>query len=193
MKTRFGLVVAIAVLGFAVPASADTVANFTLDGVTFDDGGTATGGFTLDLTTGALSNISITTSADGIFGVTYTGGSGPFGSTGFTNSPASFEFAYFDVLYQSNLVIDLASALTPSDLMSPNTFSISSGSEAAFFFECTGPFFYCASRTITSGSLDEAPATTPLPAALPLFAGGLGALALFGKRRKRNVLKSVAA
>jgi hypothetical protein len=30
--------------------------------------------------------------------------------------------------------------------------------------------------------------TTPLPAALPLFAGGLGALGLFGWRRKRKAI-----
>jgi hypothetical protein len=31
------------------------------------------------------------------------------------------------------------------------------------------------------------PPTTPLPAALPLFAGGLGALGLLGRRRKRKI------
>jgi hypothetical protein len=30
--------------------------------------------------------------------------------------------------------------------------------------------------------------TTPLPAALPLFAGGLGALGLFGWRKKRKLV-----
>jgi len=33
---------------------------------------------------------------------------------------------------------------------------------------------------------------TPLPAALPLFAGGLGALGLLGWRRKRNAAKLAA-
>jgi hypothetical protein len=81
MKTRLGIAVAIAALGFAAPASVDTVANFTLDNVTFNDtagpggAGTATGSFTLDLNTSALSNIDITTSMDGLFGATYTGGS----------------------------------------------------------------------------------------------------------------------
>ena len=83
MGTRLAAVIGIAVLGFAAPASADTVANFTLDSVTFSDGGTATGTFTLDLTTSTLSNINITTSSDIFFGATYTGGSGPYGSTSF--------------------------------------------------------------------------------------------------------------
>jgi hypothetical protein len=36
------------------------------------------------------------------------------------------------------------------------------------------------------GAVVESLATTPLPAALPLFAGGLGALGLLGLRRKRK-------
>ena len=61
---KFGVAIAVAFLGIASPALADTVANFTLDKVTFVDGGTATGGFTLDLTTDTLSNVNITTSED---------------------------------------------------------------------------------------------------------------------------------
>ena len=39
-------------------------------------------------------------------------------------------------------------------------------------------------ESLTVNSLDVA--TTPLPATLPLFAGGLGALGYFGMRRKRK-------
>jgi hypothetical protein len=35
--------------------------------------------------------------------------------------------------------------------------------------------------------------TTPLPATLPLFAGGLGMLGLFGRRRKQKALNALAA
>jgi hypothetical protein len=38
-----------------------------------------------------------------------------------------------------------------------------------------------------------APSETPLPAALPLFASGLGALGLFGWRRKRKASAAIAA
>jgi hypothetical protein len=44
-------------------------------------------------------------------------------------------------------------------------------------------------RTVTAGELDP----TPLPAALPLFATGLGALGLFGWRRKRKNAAALAA
>jgi hypothetical protein len=41
--------------------------------------------------------------------------------------------------------------------------------------------------------LDAEVSSTPLPAALPLFAGGLGMLGLFGRRRKQKTLSAVAA
>jgi hypothetical protein len=37
------------------------------------------------------------------------------------------------------------------------------------------------------------PSTTPIPAALPLFASGLGALGLLGWRRKRKNVAAIAA
>jgi hypothetical protein len=47
--------------------------------------------------------------------------------------------------------------------------------------------------TITNTSLGSwSVATTPLPAALPLFATGLGAMGLFGWRRKRKAAASLA-
>jgi hypothetical protein len=46
---------------------------------------------------------------------------------------------------------------------------------------------------IFSAGVGDSPATTPLPAALPLFATGLGGLGLFGWRRKRKNTAAVAA
>jgi hypothetical protein len=99
---RLIIATAVAMLGLAAPASADTIANFTLDSVIFSDGGTASGGFTLDLTSGALSNVNITTSAEfdfppfGIFGTTYTDSDTSFlGAAGntFTNG-ATAQFVF---------------------------------------------------------------------------------------------------
>jgi hypothetical protein len=193
MKTSFAVAIAVAVLGFAAPASADTIANFTLDNVTFSDGGTATGGFTLDLTTSTLSNVDITTSLDYPFGGTYTGGSGFVGTTSFTNNPASFEFDFPAFLYESVLEINLAGGLTAADLTGSNSFSIASGSEAAYFIGCDGPGFYCGSRSIVSGSLDTGISATPLPATLPLFAGGLGFVGYLTGRKKRKANQTLAA
>jgi hypothetical protein len=144
-------------------------------------GGTATGSFTLDLTTSTLSNVNITTSTDSALslGTTYTSGS-------FSNSPASFDFGTGFFLEGDEFDIALASALTPADLASSNSFAIASGEEDFFFILCFefNPEGICASRSVTGGFLDAVPTATPLPAALPLFAGGLGAIGLCGWRRK---------
>lgn len=47
--------------------------------------------------------------------------------------------------------------------------------------------------TSVVGSASPGVATTPLPAALPLFATGLGAMGLFGWRRKRKSAAAIAA
>jgi hypothetical protein len=44
-----------------------------------------------------------------------------------------------------------------------------------------------------SFTLEIGPVATPLPAALPLFACGLGALAFIGKGRKRKESRLIAA
>jgi len=42
-------------------------------------------------------------------------------------------------------------------------------------------------------AVDDVQAATPLPAALPLFASGLGAMGLFGWRRKRKNGSAITA
>ena len=45
---------------------------------------------------------------------------------------------------------------------------------------------YSNPSVFTTGAITDSLAATPLPAALPLFAGGLGMLGLIGRRRKRR-------
>jgi hypothetical protein len=164
-----------------VPASAaDVTANFTLDGVTFSDGGTATGGFTLDLTTGTLSNVNVTTSVDGtiVVGDTFTGGNF------ISDSPPEFGFLDNYGLGEDEFIFELSATLTPSNLASTTSFSIASGQESGDFILCLGPDDFCGSRTITAGSLDVS--STPLPATLPLFGGGVSFFGWFGKKRRRK-------
>ena len=73
-----------------------------------------------------------------------------------------------------------------------NSFSIASGSEAAYFIGCDGPGFYCGSRSIVSGSLVTGISATPLPATLPLFAGGLGFVGYLTGRKKRKAKQTLA-
>jgi hypothetical protein len=56
--------------------------------------------------------------------------------------------------------------------------------------------FNLAAGTTNTADYDDLSITvnqTPLPAALPLFAGGLGALAALGWRRKRKNAAAIAA
>jgi len=57
-----------------------------------------------------------------------------------------------------------------------------------FFFPNGG-----GSVTVESDSAPLPPLPTPLPAALPLFAGGLGVLGLLARRRKRKASAAIAA
>jgi hypothetical protein len=182
MRNR-AFIAASCAVAFAIsaPASADTIANFTLDNVTFNGGapevyiaGTATGGFTLDLTTDRLSNVDITTSTP--LSATYTSGF-------FINSPATFDFMNGSDTTFDALSITLSVGLTPSVLASPDDFSIASGTEL-YRNEVCDDEGVCEYRLITGGSLDATP--TPIPTALPLFAAGLGAMGLLGWRRKRK-------
>ena len=61
--------------------------------------------------------------------------------------------------------------------------------QLGYTIAANGDYFYSA---IGAGSVSSTPAT-PLPAALPLFASGLGALGLFGWRRKRKSAAAIAA
>jgi hypothetical protein len=63
--------------------------------------------------------------------------------------------------------------------------SIQSSGTTGFYFD-NGNFHI--SYVTISAALAASPVETPLPAALPLFASGLGGLAIFGRRRKRKPL-----
>lgn len=191
MKIRLGIAIAAAMLGLAGPASAtDVTANFTLDGVTFGDGGTASGGFTLDYTTGTLSNVNIMTT-DGTsdsFGESYYTDTEANTFTNTSNAQFVFDDYYF--IGEDILDINLGVVLTATNLATTPSFAIASGSEAAFFFLCPPPENFCASRSITAGSLDVS--ATPLPAALPLFAGGLGFVGYLARRKRAAAARQLS-
>ena len=172
--------------GISSPASASIV--WTLTGI-FDDGGTISGSFSwtqynyLDSTPGSL---SITT-APGITltGTTYSvppsnsSGGSPPGPNGFiiTNN------------YDQVLSIEFLNPLTTPGV---DPIVVGAYSYECFSYSCPpGGTDFVDTRYFIGGY--AVVTATPLPAALPLFAGGLGAVGLFGWRRKRKNAAVIAA
>jgi hypothetical protein len=78
-------------LAGAMAARADVITTFTLSNVVFNDGGTASGSFTLDVTTGTVSDANIiTTDTSTFLGQRYTSqfATGGDFSVSFANPPA---------------------------------------------------------------------------------------------------------
>ena len=165
---------AVTAASFCAPHANAATINWTLENVEFDTGGSAFGTFTVE-TNGTVSDFDITTTvapAAPIFvPVTY-------------NQTTSFLFAQnylyaFDFLLVTNdgkryLLLSFVNTLISSGV---NPINIAY--EGLFF----GPNDTEVIRYVTQGDAVNA---TPLPAALSLFATGLGALGLLGWRRKRK-------
>jgi hypothetical protein len=179
---RIGAIVAglfFALLAVA-PASANTIQTYELNGVTFKDGGTATGSFTMDLTTNTLVSSSIFTSFKNIV---FVGGdyNGSFFDSFNASPAASLRLADWAIFPISGQLLTLNFALSDLSLAS----FVAAGSEKVYSAFCFLNGFVCGTRTIVAGTIN-AVATTPIPAALPLLATALGGMGFMGWRRKRQ-------
>jgi hypothetical protein len=174
-KKLLGLIACVALLGGMAAARAATLTPFTLS-ATFSDSGSASGTFTLDSITNTILNLSVTTTVGSVL----DGFSYPTISTPLSLQLGGYYFDDLQVL--SELVIVFANY--PSII---NTTLLAPGGSEEFF---NGASFE--SRDIVSGEIVPV-STTPLPAALPLFATGLGVLGLLGWRRKRKSAAAIAA
>jgi hypothetical protein len=159
----------------ALPAKASTI-TWTLSGVTFYDGSTATGWFKIDSVSGNLSAWDITTTfgGSGFFGAVYDStlpGTPVFGLAGDTT---------IEVINASGNVLSLFF----SKSFSLGGFDPISG----LGFECLED--PCFDHRYVMGGQAQA---TPLPPALPLFASGLGVMGWLGWRRKRKGIAVSAA
>jgi hypothetical protein len=182
MKARTFLAIALSVVGFfhaRSSAMASTITWTLSTNVPLSDGGTLNGTFTLN-SAGFLNGNSwdLTTAGGTLPGVTYTtyiNASDPNDFTVQFNGPG-----YTSTL---NLVFEYS-------LLIPNLDNPILGGIGGSSYECAG--FSCNSADIryVDGGFASA---TPLPAALPLFAGGLGVMGLFARRRKRKNAAAAAA
>jgi hypothetical protein len=180
-------------LAFSGNALADAITTFDVSGLFNTSGGPGNGEcdgcslggtITIDVTTGSI------TSAD----ITLTGQSaGPFTNVGSVNSST---FTFVQLFDASSDRLDL-------DINTATFVGYTGGSICGepFGNSCEGGAFTQIYATdarwdLASGSLIAeagAPTVTPLPAALPLFATGLGAMGLLGWRRKRKAAAAIAA
>jgi hypothetical protein len=108
-----------------------------------------------------------------------------------TGSNCTDAYNKFDFVFTNEDITGVAvDPATPSNFL-PATFGSHSGltllNPNEFTIDVTGDnpaFLADLIIDVTTGT--QTPAATPLPAALPLFASGLGALGWFGRRRKRK-------
>lgn len=104
MKTWKCLTLASLCVALAGPASAHTIATFALDGVTFDNGGTASGGFDYDVNTGTVSNVNIPTTLNFNLG---------------TRAPPGFTFTW-----SAAFATSIGDSLSASSATNPSQFLI---------------------------------------------------------------------
>lgn len=178
---RIGAIVAgfiLAVLAIT-PASANTIKTYELNGVTFGDGSTATGTFTLDLTTNAIVSSSVVTSPRP-FSLLFVGGdyNGSIFDSFVTSPSGKLNLAAWAIFPVSGQLLSLTFAASDLTLAS----FVAHGTESVYSLFCLG---LCGTREIVAGTID-AVAATPVPAALPLLLTALGGLGFAGWRRKRQ-------
>ena len=169
----------------ADPANASTI-NYTLSGVTFGDGGTASGTFAIDSISGHLTAFDITTTTGSVIpGIVYDPTTVPssnityIGTNRFVlSAPVSASYAF------QGLSLGFLNPLTNA-ATDPLVLGLAGGVS----YECLNcnPV-----RWVTAGEAVFVPAV-PIPATLPLFATGLGALGLLTWRRKRKAKAALEA
>lgn len=157
----------------SIPANASTI-DWQLSGVTFDDGGTASGTFSTNSTNGDVIAFDIvTTGGTTLGGTAYDStASNTFSSNGIY-SPNSFILSNFDTSTYVNFEFD--NPLTGNGI---DKLILSDGS-----YECN----MCATvRDVVSGEAISDIGTAPIPPSIAIFATGLGAIGLLEWRRKRK-------
>jgi hypothetical protein len=201
--------------GMAAPASASTV--YDLDVISASNIGTGNQG-TVTLTQNGADQVNIVVSlVPGVLLVN-TGGphtpfvfdlasavSGAIVSITSTNSPSFFvatgsQQATPDGTFTNGIGYNGSNGGVGHGSAGPLDFSVTdaSGITISDFIANGDGYFFAADVLGTGGNTgtvgaNVALSTTPLPAALPLFAGGLGVLGLFGRRKKQKALNALAA
>jgi|SRR5450631_3834073 hypothetical protein len=151
-------------VGLATPSNASTLV-YTLQNVTDGAGDSFTGQFHYDTATSAFSNVNITASGPNTTGETFTDAGIQPVNTSSTSLQDNSALTVFSVHFAGNLGTQA--------LGSPDTIVNLAYQDSSHGLHVNNP---------NAGDV----IATPLPAALPLFASGLGALGLLARNRKRK-------
>jgi len=181
------LTVVLTVLLFSMQAQA-AVVTYTLQDVTFEDGGTASGSFDFDTITMIFSNIEITTTAGTLFDGTTHMSQPPFASTSglsfFVDSDATSVSGAPALAGATSLFLGVADGPVFTSLLPQLGLSSIIALELISEGTCINPSCTSASsirvaesRFLVTDGLSE----VPLPAALPLFLLGLASLKMRSK------------
>ena len=174
MSRVLSIIGALVAASFMVLPAHAAVITYTLENVIFDDGGTASGSFDYDTSTGDFSNVSIVTTAGSVLEGTSYGNSGTAG--GFFNDFGSIRYV-LETLTPINDQLGL-SALISLSTIREQEFDIPRPGVATLIRERFGT-----GQLVTD---DLTVSEVPVPAALPLFLAGLAALGLVRRRQRAH-------
>jgi len=151
-----------------------TQLDWTLEGVTFNDGGALSGTFVTDLSGDVLSFDVTSTTGTTLPGFHYSSGSGDVtGSVGWYGGPYSFAIENSASTQYVNLSFQNPLAAGGTDLLNPTTLS------ALGSYECNNCIN---SRFVTGG--EAIAASVPEPKTYGMMLIGLGVLGFIAYRRK---------
>jgi hypothetical protein len=168
-------------LAISIAASAPVLAsviNWTLEGVTFDDGGTASGTFSTDSSTGDIVSYDITTTTGtAVLGAVYDPSNAPFVANN-VSGPNSFRLVLGTGLQYLNLTFQ--NPLTSGGI-DPIVIGNYQASDTAQSWECNNCFPI---RLVSAGEASSL--ATPEPSTWAMMLVGFAALAFAGYRFSRR-------
>jgi hypothetical protein len=172
-------VVALIIVGVMVPTATADPITWTLSGVTFSDGATASGSFVYNADTDTVSSVEITTTSGALFsGATYSGVDPGFGPSALqivlVTNPSLADFTGTGAL-----VLSFMSGSGLTDL--GGTVALGGGEALCNNLGCTSGTL---ERPITGGdAISSSLVATPEPGSLFLL--GIGMFSLIGMKRNR--------